>query len=93
MRYAGAMTKEMTIDKLALATAQQFAKVDERFDRLEAGQARIERDVKSVLAAVLELPSKSVIEKLTHKIEDTDERIEGIDERLTVVEQKLATTP
>lgn len=88
----------MDMEKLAEITATEFARVDERFqgveqrlDRLEAGQVRLESGIhrletglKGVLDVVLEIPTKKVITKLVHKVED-------IDERVTVVERKLHT--
>jgi len=84
--------KKMTIDKLAQMTANQFAKVDERFDavdkRFDAVDARLDKidgTLKTILDVVLEIPSKKAFQRLENKV-DT------IDARLTAVERKTATT-
>jgi hypothetical protein len=53
-----------------------------RLDGLEAGQQRLEQGMQRVLDAVLELPSKKVIEHLAHKVEDIDGRVIVIERRL-----------
>ena len=72
---------------------KRFQGVEKRLDRLEAGQVRLESGIhrletglKGVLDVVLEIPTKKVITKLVHKVED-------IDERVTVVEHKLRAVP
>ena len=78
---------DLTIDDLARMTQDQFSVVDERFDKLEAGQQRIESGIQKVLDIVLELPSKKVIERLTHKVEDLDEEVAAIKSKLQVSHQ------
>lgn len=75
---------------------ERFDKVDERLDRLEAGQQRLEVGIQKleqkmdtklqrVLDVVLEIPSKKVIEKLTHKLEDHDDQIGIIERKLRTI--------
>ena len=83
------MSKKMTIDSLARMTAEQFAKVDERFDAVEARFDKVDNDMaemkstlKTVLDVVLEIPSKKAFNRLETKVE-------SIDARLTSVERKV----
>lgn len=81
----------MGINKLAEITAGEFTRVHGQMDRLEGRMDQVDNKIdqlvdgqKRILEIVLDLPSKKVIEKLTHKVED-------IDDRVTVVERKLHT--
>ena len=80
------MKKKMTIDSLARMTAEQFSKVDERLDSIEAKfEARFDKvdsTLKTVLDVVLEIPSKKAFNRLETKVE-------SIDARLTSVERKV----
>lgn len=82
------MKKKMTIETLAQMTANQFAKVDERFDSMEAKfEARFDKvdsTLKTVLDVVLEIPSKKAFGRLENKVE-------MIDARLTSVERKISS--
>lgn len=81
--------KKMTIDTLARMTAEQFAKVDARFDAMDARfdgmDSRFDKmdaTLKTVLDVVLEIPSKKAFNRLENKVE-------SIDARLTSVERKI----
>ena len=78
--------KKMTIDSLARMTAEQFSKVDERFDsmetKFEARFDKIDSTLKTVLDVVLEIPSKKAFERL-------DNKVQTFDARLTSVERKV----
>ena len=81
--------KKMTIDLLARMTAEQFAKVDERFDGVDAtlvelkgGQQRLETGQQRILDVLLEIPSKKAFERL-------DNKVQTFDARLTSVERKV----
>ena len=80
---------KMTIDLLARMTAEQFAKVDERFDGVDAtlvelkgGQQRLETGQQRILDVLLEIPSKKAFERL-------DNKVQTFDTRLTSVERKV----
>jgi len=80
---------KMTIDLLARMTAEQFAKVDERFDGVDAtlvelkgGQQRLETGQQRILDVLLEIPSKKAFERL-------DNKVQTFDARLTSVERKV----
>jgi len=77
--------RKMTIDKLAQMTANQFARVDERFDAIDARFDKVDGTLKTILDVVLEIPSKKAFQRLENKV-DT------IDARLTAVERKTVTT-
>lgn len=72
----------MDIEKLAEITANEFGVVYDRMDKMDAKIDQLVDGQKRILEVVLELPSKKVIEKLVHKVED-------IDERVTVIERKI----
>ena len=76
----------MTIDTLAQMTAEQFARVDGRFDNMETKlKARFDKmdaTLKTVLDVVLEIPSKKSFNRLETKVE-------SFDARLTSVERKI----
>lgn len=78
--------KKMIIDTLARITADQFVRVDERFDsmeaKLEARFDKVDSTLKTVLDVVLEIPSKKAFNRLETKVE-------SIDARLTSVERKV----
>ena len=80
--------KRMTVDELAIITKNQFDRVDERFDSLEAcfdaRFTKMEHTLQTILDVVLEIPSKKSFERL-------ENRVEGIDIRLTSVERKVKT--
>ena len=77
----------MTIDSLARMTAEQFAKVDERFDamdsKFEARFDKMDATLKTVLDVVLEIPSKKAFNRL-------EDKVGMIDARLTSVERKVS---
>ncbi len=73
---------KMTIDKLAQITADQFSRVDERFDILEAKIDKIDSTLRTVLDVVLEIPSKKAFARL-------ETQVQTIDVRLTSVERKV----
>ncbi len=81
------MKKKMTIDSLARMTAEQFAKVDERFDamdsKFEARFDKMDATLKTVLDVVLEIPSKKAFNRL-------EDKVGMIDARLTSVERKVS---
>lgn len=86
----------MTIDTLARMTAEQFAKVDERFDavdarfdkvdeRFDAVDARFDKmdhTLKNILDVVLEIPSKKSFERLETKVQDIDTRLASVERRI-----------
>ena len=89
----------MEIEKLAEITAQEFSTIHEKIDTLgvelkaniadlkvqmNSNQKHLESALKNVLEAVLDVPSKKIIDKIVHKTED-------IDDRLASVERKLRT--
>lgn len=80
------MKKKMTIDTLARMTADQFAKVDERFDSLDAkvetGFAEMKSTLKTVLDVVLEIPSKKAFNRLETKVESIDARLISVERKV-----------
>lgn len=80
------MKKKMTIDTLARMTQDEFARMGERFDSLDAkvetGFAEMKSTLKTVPDVVLEIPSKKAFNRLETKVE-------SIDARLTSVERKV----
>lgn len=77
------MPKKMTIDNLARITADQFAKVDERLDSMEAKfEARFDKvdsTLKTVLDVVLEIPSKKAFNCLETKMDSFDARLTSVE--------------
>ena len=90
------MKKKMTIDSLARMTAEQFAKVDERFDgvdttltelkegqrKLEDGQHRLEAGQQRILDVLLEIPSKKALERLDDKVQTFDARLMSVEKKV-----------
>lgn len=80
------MKKKITIDTLARMTQDQFAKIDERFDSMEAKfEARFDKvdsTLKTVLDVVLEIPSKKAFERLDNKVQTFDARLTSVEKRV-----------
>ncbi|MBI2062397.1 MAG: hypothetical protein HYT64_01770 [Candidatus Yanofskybacteria bacterium] len=81
--------KKITIDGLARMTAEQFAKVDERFDgvdstlaELKGGQQRLEAGQQRILDVLLEIPSKKAFERLDNKVQTFDARLMSIEKKV-----------
>ena len=76
----------MTIDTLAQMTAEQFARVDERFDAMETKfEARFDKmdaTLKTVLEVVLEIPSKKAFNRLETKVESFDARLTSVEKKV-----------
>ena len=72
----------MTIDSLARITAEQFSKVDERLDSMEAKfEARFDKvdsTLTTVLDVVLEIPSKKAFNRLDDKVQTFDARLMSV---------------
>ena len=77
------MKKKMTIDTLARMTAEQFSRVDERFDSVDNSLQELKDGQKRILDVLLEIPSKKAFERLETKVQT-------IDVRLTSVERKIS---
>ena len=80
------MLKKMTIEKLAQMTAEQFFRVDERFDTLEAkvdaGFSEMKTTLKTVLDVVLDIPSKKAFNRLETKVDTMDVRLTSVEKRI-----------
>ncbi|OGN09217.1 MAG: hypothetical protein A3C61_02230 [Candidatus Yanofskybacteria bacterium RIFCSPHIGHO2_02_FULL_39_10] len=83
------MKKKITIDTLARMTQDQFSKIDERFDGVDAtlsqlkeGQQKLEAGQQRIIDVLLEIPSKKAFERL-------DNKVQTFDARLTSVERKV----
>lgn len=81
--------KKVTIDTLARMTQDEFARmgerfdaVDARFDEMDTRFDKMDATLKTVLDVVLEIPSKKAFNRLENKAE-------SIDARLTSVERKV----
>jgi len=81
--------KKITIDTLARMTQDQFSKIDERFDGVDAtlsqlkeGQQKLEAGQQRIIDVLLEIPSKKAFERL-------DNKVQTFDARLTSVERKV----
>ena len=79
----------MTIDTLARMSQDQFAKIDERFDgvdatltELKAGQHRLEAGQQRILDVLLEIPSKKAFERLDNKVQTFDARLTSIERKV-----------
>ena len=76
------MKKKMTIDSLARMTADQFNRVDERFDSVDNSLQELKDGQKRILDVLLEIPSKKAFERL-------ETNVQTMDARLTSVERKV----
>ena len=76
----------MTIDSLARITAEQFSKVDERLDSMEAKfEARFDKvdsTLTTVLDVVLEIPSKKAFNRLDDKVQTFDARLMSVEKKV-----------
>ncbi len=77
--------KNLSTDDLARMTQEEFSslrgEMNQRFEKIEAGQVRLERGLQQVLGVVSELPHKKVIEKLATKVQNIDERLIKVEHR------------
>ncbi len=76
------MKKKITIDSLARMTQDEFFRMGERFDAMDARFDKMDGTLKTILDVVLEIPSKKAFNRLENKVE-------AIDVRLTAVERKI----
>ncbi len=87
VRYIGCLmtATKLSIDDLARMTQEELSslrgEMNQRFEKVEAGQVRLERGMHQVLDVVLELPNKKVIEKLATKVQNIDERLVKVEHR------------
>ena len=79
------MKKKITIDTLARMTQDQFSKIDERFDGVDAtlsqlkeGQQKLEAGQQRILDVLLEIPSKKALERLDDKVQTFDARLMSV---------------
>lgn len=79
----------MTIDTLARMTQDEFTKIDERFDGVDAtlsqlkeGQQKLGAGQQRIIDVLLEIPSKKAFQRL-------DDKVQSFDARLTSVERKV----
>ena len=77
------MKKKITIDTLARMTQDQFSKIDECFDTMDARFDKVDNTLKTILDVVLEIPSKKAFDRL-------DNKVQTFDARLTSVERKVS---
>ncbi len=87
------MPKKITIDTLARMAAEQFTKVDERFDSLEERMDKMENKfearfdkmdstLKTILDVVLEIPSKKAFERLENKVDRMDVELAAVQRKI-----------
>ena len=79
------MKKKITIDTLARMTQDQFSKIDERFDGVDAtlsqlkeGQQKLEAGQQRIIDVLLEIPSKKAFERLDNKVQTFDARLTSV---------------
>ncbi|OGI41593.1 MAG: hypothetical protein A2593_04925 [Candidatus Moranbacteria bacterium RIFOXYD1_FULL_44_9] len=82
--------KDITIDTLARMTQEQFSKIDERFDSVDAtltelkkGQQRLEAGQQRIIDVLLEIPSKKAVERLENKVQTYDVRLTSVEKRVS----------
>jgi len=79
----------MTIDTLARMTQDEFSRIGERFDgvdatltELKSGQHRLEAGQQRILDVLLEIPSKKAFERLDNKVQTFDARLTSIERKV-----------
>jgi len=72
----------MTIDKLARITADQFSRVDERFDWMDKRFDQMDHKLQTILDVVLEIPSKKAFERLEGKVQTMDLRLASVERKV-----------
>lgn len=77
---------KMTIDALARMTQDEFARVDEkfekRFDMVDNDLAEMKSTLKTVLDVVLEIPSKKAFNRLETKMDSFDARLVAVERKV-----------
>ncbi len=83
------MTKKITIDSLARMTQNEFSRIGERFDGVDARFDKVDQTLgemkstlKTVLDVVLDIPSKKAFNRLETKMDSFDIRLTSVEKKV-----------